>query len=805
MAENKAIRPGGPGPGPRGPGHGPRGGFQKPKDLRGTLRKLMRYLGRYKALLVLVVVLLVISSACNVGGSYLLKPLINDYILPGDFPGLAKMLCLMAAVYVTGAACSYAYARIMVHVSQNTVAKIREDLFDKMQRLPLRYFDTHTHGELMSRYTNDIDTVSEALNNSFASLISCSLTFLGIIAMMIVLSPILTAITFLMLGVMLLVVKTVGSRSRRYFAAQQKAIGEVNGYIEEMIEGQKVIKVFNHEEAAKAGFRQRNEAYRRAGTLAQIYAGMMPPAMGNLSHVNYAITCCVGAILAIRSGDLGGLAAFLQYTKQVSQPINQISQQVNTILSAVAGAERIFEVMEEKPETNEGKVTLVRVTEDRSGQLTEADFDTGAWAWKKPGGGLVPVRGDVRFDHVVFGYDPRKTVLHDISLFAKPGQKIAFVGSTGAGKTTITNLINRFYEIQSGTITYDGIDVRDIEKDSLRRSLGVVLQDTHLFTGTVADNIRYGRLEATDEEVEAAARLAGADGFIRHLPHGYQTVLSGDGGNLSQGERQLLNIARAACANPPVLILDEATSSIDTRTEKIIEKGMDRLMAGRTVFVIAHRLSTVRNAKAIMVLEQGQIIERGDHEDLIAQRGRYYQLYTGQTELDSTKQHPRTPRPGALLFTVGSGKGVSGQQRRQQPRQQALDRLSGGAALKAQTAALQYCCRLAQHGKAAPARHGGGQDKAEAVGAQQGRQGKQLRQPHQHRPQPSAKRRQGPGQHIEKRHKGADGQHPGKALPYSGHKGGGKGYRLKGSCAACLPPRRAAVVSKQQPRQKGGQ
>ena len=634
MAENKAIRPGGPGPGPRGPGHGPRGGFQKPKDLRGTLRKLMRYLGRYKALLVLVVVLLVISSACNVGGSYLLKPLINDYILPGDFPGLAKMLCLMAVVYVTGAACSYAYARIMVHVSQNTVAKIREDLFDKMQRLPLRYFDTHTHGELMSRYTNDIDTVSEALNNSFASLISCSLTFLGIIAMMIVLSPILTAITFLMLGVMLLVVKTVGSRSRRYFAAQQKAIGEVNGYIEEMIEGQKVIKVFNHEEAAKAGFRQRNEAYRRAGTLAQIYAGMMPPAMGNLSHVNYAITCCVGAILAIRSGDLGGLAAFLQYTKQVSQPINQISQQVNTILSAVAGAERIFEVMEEKPETNEGKVTLVRVTEGRSGQLTEADFDTGAWAWKKPGGGLVPVRGDVRFDHVVFGYDPRKTVLHDISLFAKPGQKIAFVGSTGAGKTTITNLINRFYEIQSGTITYDGIDVRDIEKDSLRRSLGVVLQDTHLFTGTVADNIRYGRLEATDEEVEAAARLAGADGFIRHLPHGYQTVLSGDGGNLSQGERQLLNIARAACANPPVLILDEATSSIDTRTEKIIEKGMDRLMAGRTVFVIAHRLSTVRNAKAIMVLEQGQIIERGDHEDLIAQRGRYYQLYTGQTELD---------------------------------------------------------------------------------------------------------------------------------------------------------------------------
>ena len=631
------MRPGGFGPGPggpgHGPGHGPRGGFQKPKDLRGTLGRLMRYLGRYKALLALVVVLLVVSSACNVGGSYLLKPLINDYILPGDFPGLARELCLMALIYITGAVCSYAYARIMVHVSQNTVAKIREDLFDKMQRLPLRYFDTHTHGELMSRYTNDIDTVSEALNNSFASLISCSLTFLGIIAMMIVLSPILTAITFAMLAVMLLVVKVVGSRSRRYFAAQQKAIGEVNGYIEEMIEGQKVIKVFNHEEAAKEGFRRRNEAYRRAGTLAQIFAGIMPPAMGNLSHVNYAVTCCVGAILAIRSGDLGGLAAFLQYTKQVSQPLNQISQQVNTILSAVAGAERIFEVMETEPEADNGKVKLVRVTEDRSGHLTEAEFDTGAWAWKKHDGTLVSVRGDVRFDHVVFGYDPRKTVLHDVSLFAKPGQKIAFVGSTGAGKTTITNLINRFYEIQSGTITYDGIDVRDIEKDSLRRSLGVVLQDTHLFTGTVADNIRYGRLEATDEEVEAAARLAGADTFIRHLPHGYQTVLSGDGGNLSQGERQLLNIARAACANPPVLILDEATSSIDTRTEKLIEKGMDRLMAGRTVFVIAHRLSTVRNAKAIMVLEQGRIIERGDHDDLIQQHGRYYQLYTGQAEL----------------------------------------------------------------------------------------------------------------------------------------------------------------------------
>ena len=628
-------RPGGPPHG--GPGGGPnKHGFRKPKDMKGTLRKLMGYLKDYKLHLVLVAVMLVISSGCTVAGSYLLKPLINDYILPGDFPGLARMLCVLGAVYLTGVACSYGYARIMVRISQTAVAKIREDLFEKMQRLPLKFFDTHTHGELMSRYTNDIETVSEALNNSFGSLISCTLNFTGTIVMMLVLSPALTGITFVMLVVMLQVVKLVGGRSRRYFAAQQQAVGAVNGYIEEMIEGQKVIKVFNHEDIAKAGFYGRNEAYRRAGTKAQIFGGVMMPIMGNLSYLNYALTCCVGAVFAIRTGafGLGDLAAFLQYSRQVSQPITQISQQVNTILSAVAGAERIFEVMEAEPEVDDGKVRLVRVTEARDGQLTEAAFDTGLWAWKKPEGELVPLRGDVRFHNVIFGYDERKTVLNDISLYAKPGQKIAFVGSTGAGKTTITSLINRFYEIQSGAITYDGIDVRHIEKDSLRRSLGVVLQDTHLFTGTVADNIRYGRLDATDEEVEAAAMLAGADSFIRHLPQGYDTVLSGDGGSLSQGERQLLNIARAACANPPVLILDEATSSIDTRTEKLIEQGMDRLMSGRTVFVIAHRLSTVRNAQAIMVLEQGEIIERGDHDDLIAQKGRYYQLYTGQLELD---------------------------------------------------------------------------------------------------------------------------------------------------------------------------
>jgi len=620
------------GPGPHGPG-GPGGGFRKPKNIRGTLGKLMRYLGRYKLHLVLVAALLVASSACTVGGSYLIRPLIYDYILPGDFPGLARMLAVMAMVYVLGAVCTFGYSRIMVHISQTTVAKIRADLFGNMQDLPLKFFDTHTHGELMSRYTNDIETVSEALNNSFGSLVSCTLNFSGTIAMMLVLSPPLTLVTFATLAVMLLVVKTIGSRSRRYFADQQKALGEVNGYIEEMIEGQKVIKVFNHEREAQEGFQRRNEAYRDAATRAQVFAGMMMPAMGNLNYINYAVTCCVGGLLAIRNGDLGGLAAFLQYSRQVGQPITQISQQVNTLLSAVAGAERIFEIMETPPEDDQGKIRLVRAAEDESGALARVHRDTNTWAWLKPDGTLVPLRGDVRFSHVSFGYDEDRTILHDVSLFAKPGQKIAFVGSTGAGKTTITSLINRFYEIQGGTITYDGLDVKDIAKESLRRSLGVVLQDTHLFTGTVADNIRYGRLDATDEEVEAAARLAGADGFIRHLPQGYQTVLSGDGGSLSQGERQLLNIARAACANPPVLILDEATSSIDTRTEKLIEKGMDRLMAGRTVFVIAHRLSTVRNAKAIMVLEQGEIIERGDHDSLLEQKGRYYQLYTGLEEL----------------------------------------------------------------------------------------------------------------------------------------------------------------------------
>ena len=531
-----------------GHGHGPGShGFQRPKDIKGTFRKLMGYVGRYKGSLVLVAVCLVASSGASVATSYMLKPLLNSYIIPGDFPGLFKMLLLMGGLFALSSLCSYAYARIMVHVAQHTVAALRQDLFDRLQELPVSYYDRHQSGDLMSRFTNDIDTISEMLNSSFASIISNVLTFVGTVVMMIVLNPWLTLITFLFLGLMAVVVKTIGGRSRTNFQRQQAALGAMNGYIEEMIEGQKVIKVFNHEDEAITRFTGLNGSYRDAATAAQAYAGMMMPAMGNLSKINYAVTCCVGGLLAIGGVfDVGSLGAYLLYVKQVSQPVGQISQQINTLLAAAAGAERIFAVMEEQPEADDGKTVIVRVEKNRD-TLTETAERTGHWAWKKPDGTLVELRGDVRFDHVTFSYDGEKTVLSDVSLFAKPGQKIAFVGSTGAGKTTITNLINRFYDVQQGTITYDGIDVKDIAKDSLRRSLGIVLQDTHLFTGTVADNIRYGKLDATDEEVRAAAKLANADAFIRHLPQGYDTVITGDGGSLSQGQRQLLAIHGPPC------------------------------------------------------------------------------------------------------------------------------------------------------------------------------------------------------------------------------------------------------------------
>ena len=612
------------------------GGGPKPKNMKKTLGTLLRYLGKYKVFLAIVLVLVVFNSFAMVAGSYFLKPLVNNYILPGDFAGLAKMLMVLGSIFLAGALSAYGYARIMVHVSQNTIRDIRRDLFNKMQDLHIKYFDRNTHGDLMSLYTNDIDNIGEALNNSVANIMSSGLSFIGMIVMMVVLSPVLSLITVSFLALMIFIIKNIGSKSKYYFGMQQKNMGKLNGYIEEMIEGQKVIKVFCHEDKAIEDFKKHNEDLRKASTGAQTFAGYMMPMLGNMSHMNYAVTCCIGGLLTIAGRfDLGSLVSFLQYTKQVSNPIAQVSQQVNMILAALAGAERIFTALDEEVEVDNGQVTLARVEIVADNTLKETTKNTGHWAWKLQDGSLKLLTGDVRFKDVIFGYNEEKIVLKDINLFAKPGQKIAFVGSTGAGKTTITNLINRFYEINSGKITYDGIDIKDIKKEDLRKSLGVILQDTHLFTGTIADNIRYGNLDATDEEVIAAAKLANAHSFIKHLPHGYDTVLTGDGEGLSQGQRQLLNIARAAVANPPVLIMDEATSSIDTRTEKLIAEGMDKLMEGRTVFVIAHRLSTIKNSQAIMVLEQGQIIERGNHDELLEVGGRYYQLYTGKAQLDA--------------------------------------------------------------------------------------------------------------------------------------------------------------------------
>ena len=621
-------------PGPR------KQSFAKPKNAKGTFRRILKYFKPYRGQLVLVLIGLLASVAANIAGTFMLVPIINVYIIPWignenpDFTGLIGQLAVMAAVYTIGILGTFMYNRLMINVSTGTLLKLRLEMFTKMQTLPISYFDRRTHGEIMSTYTNDTDVMREMISQGLPSFISSAVRIVGVFTMMIVLNPILTGIAILMLVIMMLITKAIAGRSGRFFKARQDSVGKVNGYIEEMIEGQKVVKVFCHEQAVNSRFDELNETLRRNTAAASTLASIMGPIMNNLSHVTYAIIAASGGLLGVAGIiDIGTLGAFLQYTRSFSMPVAEISQQANNVLSALAGAERIFALLDEKAEEDEGDIVMVNARVNEKGELEECSERTEVWAWKKPTGELIRVRGDVRFENVTFSYDGKVDVLKNVSLYAKPGQKIAFVGSTGAGKTTITNLINRFYDIQSGRITYDGIPIRQIKKASLRGSLGMVLQDTHLFTGTVRENIRYGRLDATDEEIVSAAKLANAHYFISHLPEGYDTVLTADGANLSQGQRQLIAIARAAVADPPVLILDEATSSIDTRTESLIEKGMDSLMKDRTVFVIAHRLSTVRNSDAIMVLEHGEIIERGNHDELIKQQGKYYQLYMGMFEL----------------------------------------------------------------------------------------------------------------------------------------------------------------------------
>ena len=632
----------------RGPGRGAPG--LKPVNTKKTVGRLIKYITKNKLILVLVAFLVLIASGAGVAGTYMLTPVINtiEKAFKGEITDpVAKILgyiAILAVIYIAGAAAQYAYQRVMVGLTHRTLNAIRRDLFDHLQDLPIDFFDKNTHGEIMSRFTNDTDTLREALSQGLTQILTSLVSVTGTFIMMVILSPALMILILIMLAIMLFAIRTIGSRSAKYFRLQQRTVGAVNGYIEEMIEGQRVVKAFCREDKVIEDFGKLNNDLKSASVNAHTFASVIMPVMGNLSYMNYALTATIGAYLIIKKAatgviglSIGQLASFLQYTRQFSLPIANVSQQVNNILAALAGAERIFEIIDYPAETDDGVVTLVNAKVNDDGSIEEVDYRTGVWAWKQPNDdGSVSytlVKGDVRFKNVSFAYDKDKPVLKNINIEGAAGHKFAFVGSTGAGKTTITNLINRFYDIQEGEITYDGIDIKKIKKADLRRSLGMVLQDTHLFTGTVEDNIRYGRLDATFEDIVNAAKLANAHSFIERLPQGYQTMLTSDGGNLSQGQRQLISIARAAVANPPVLILDEATSSIDTRTEHLVEKGMDSLMEGRTVFVIAHRLSTVRNSNQIIVLENGEIIEQGDHNTLIEKKGRYYALYTGQFEL----------------------------------------------------------------------------------------------------------------------------------------------------------------------------
>lgn len=618
------------------------------KNTAKTAKRLLKYVtGMYKVQFVIVFVCILLSSVASISVSLSLKFLLDDFIIPligqkqPNFAELYQAMAVLGCIFLVGVVSTFVYTRMMVTIGQGVLKQVRDDMFEHMQTLPIRYFDQNTNGSIMSLYTNDTDTLRQMINQSIPQALMSFFTIIVTFISMLILSPLLTVLAVVMIGVLLLVTKKIGGNSGKFFVRQQIALADVTGYVEERMNGQRVVKVFNHENKSKEEFDKLNEQLFESAANANAFANMMGPVIGNIGNLQFVLTAVLGGFLSVQGVGgitLGVMASYLQFTKSFTQPFMQVAQQFNSIVMALAGAERIFNLIDEEPEMDEGYVELVNAKKDAQGNIVECKERTGMWAWKHPheADGTVTyteLKGDVRFEDVIFGYNSDKVILQDISLFAKPGQKLAFVGSTGAGKTTITNLINRFYDIQGGKIRYDGINITKIKKDDLRRSLGIVLQDTHLFTGTIMENIRYGKLDATDEEVYEAARLSHADQFIRMLPNGYDTVLSGDGEELSQGQRQLLSIARAAVANPPVLILDEATSSIDTRTESIVQKGMDNLMKGRTVFVIAHRLSTIRNSDAIIVLEHGKIIERGDHEDLIQMKGTYYQLYTGKLEL----------------------------------------------------------------------------------------------------------------------------------------------------------------------------